>query len=442
MKQVFVTGIMLLMMNSAVHSQQSTITNIIPSSAPAFSVLGISPTEISKPNSWNALQASLYQNLVTSNGIGIPKDFAVEFTPYWLKDHPDFTYQNYMDKKSFGLRNLAVSIASAKVQYGKDSVQGMGFGFRLPLIAQSEIQRKTINQSMQDVIEAKRKKQRWQSEFVMFVTTFTSAKVSDFLDTIMKNLQHPVVPLELWKDNAAEIQSLYTDTLQKKFLTKGDDAYSADMGDILATVSEYFNVHNNTDAAEITDMIASALKQGSNLEISGALGMVFPTNDFNYSRVSRIALWSDYSFHFSKKGDLEGTAALRLIRDSGIDTIKASTNADAVFRFTYAIGTKQKFTVSAWGLLRYKTITSESMVINNVKYFTRSDDWDNKYGIDICYKLSDNIAFAYSFGKNYGKDIYTPQAGSNTLINYFNLFYSLNTKIQKNNQDQYLFKSF
>ena len=218
--------------------------------------------------------------------------------------------------------------------------------------------------------------------------------------------------------------------------------YAADMGDVLTTVSEYFNVHNKTIAAELTDKISSSLKQGSNLEVSGALGMVFPTNDFSYSRISRIAIWSDYSFHFSKKGNLEGTAALRLIRDSGIDTIKSATNADAIFRFTYSVGAKQKFTVSAWGLLRYKTIASESIVINNVKYFTRGDDWDNKYGIDICYKLSDNIAFAYSFGKNYGKDIYSSQTGSNTLINYLNLFYSLNTKIQKNNQDQYLFKSF
>ena len=419
---------------------QSNISSIVPSSAPAFTVLGISPVEISKPNNWNALQASLFQNFVSNDQLGIPKTFSLEFTPYWLKDRPNFTYKNYLDKKAFSLRNLSLSLASSKVPYGADTVQAMGFGFRLPVMTgngKSSIAE--MRKDLETFIDQKRAQStNWQSFFSYYLAAFdANATIAAFRDSINTNLSRKTK--EPFKSNSEAILSLYTNNIAPMLKGKDSVLYGT-MGDaIVDTASAYYNVLNTDIAKEVTDKISATLRDVSQLEFAGGLGLAFPTNDFTFSKATRASFWGNYSFNISTKGKIDGTVGLRYMHDFSIDTIKAGNNYDAIFRLNLAFGTKESFTISAWGVLRYKTSQSKSVVVNGETYYNRQTDADNKYGIDISYKLSDNVALSYSFGKGYGKDNFL---GNNGLINYLNLFYALSTKVQQAKNGDFGFKTF
>ncbi|MDR1680119.1 MAG: hypothetical protein LBR81_10170 [Prevotellaceae bacterium] len=69
----------------------------VPTS-PAFMLLDNTPVSIENPVSSKALVLSVLDAINTGNGF--PKDYAVEFTPFWFFEHPDMTAYKY-----FGFRS-------------------------------------------------------------------------------------------------------------------------------------------------------------------------------------------------------------------------------------------------------------------------------------------------------------------------------------------------
>ena len=419
-------------------SQQAEISSIIPSSAPAFTVLGISPTEISKPNSWNALQAAFYQNLASSDGAA-PKNFALEFSPYWLVSHPNFTYNNYLDQNGFSLRNLAFSVASARVPYSADTAQSIGFGFRLPITIGNK-KRTKIKSDLQTALTQVEAKLNWQSDFSYFIGSFNGATVGDFLTQITTNLATPPAGEVLWIKYKVEIGKLLSDTLITSLTPVKAQTYAANKVQIMTIVADYISNYNQPLAQATATTISTAIKEMSNWEISGALALAFPTDQFDYSKFSQAAIWTDYTMKFGEKSPIDGTAALRYVRTFETTVASASSNFDLIYRLNYAAGANQKFMISLWGVLRSKSNDLPKVVVNNVTYSAAKNTWDNKFGADISYKLSNNFALSYSLGKDY-KNPLGNIAGqtSNKLISFLNIFYSLNTKIQKTGKD-YTFK--
>ncbi len=69
-----------------------SLQDIQLSNAPAFSLLDISPASIQKPASTKAFTTSVLSNL----GNGIPQNYALEVTPFWLRKHVDLTTAKYI----------------------------------------------------------------------------------------------------------------------------------------------------------------------------------------------------------------------------------------------------------------------------------------------------------------------------------------------------------
>lgn len=72
--------------------------------SPAFTLLGISPTEIDRPNTPKAVAVSL-GGFARNGG-------AIEIAPYWLASHPDLTLAAYRDSAGQLVRNLSVSLGT------------------------------------------------------------------------------------------------------------------------------------------------------------------------------------------------------------------------------------------------------------------------------------------------------------------------------------------
>lgn len=91
----------------------SAASGIRTPDAPAFSLLGVSPTEIQKPTTPRDLAISLASFIGDDKTIVIPESLAVEVAPYWLKPHDQLTYAEYTKPGLPQLwRNLSLSLAT------------------------------------------------------------------------------------------------------------------------------------------------------------------------------------------------------------------------------------------------------------------------------------------------------------------------------------------
>jgi hypothetical protein len=106
--------------------------------APAFALLDAAPTTIDRPQSARALTLNLFSAL--REGEGLPRNYALDVTPFWLRSHPTLTFDDYYHPTLMQslARTFAVSVATTSTEAADPAVPGvtsLGFGVRA-LVAQ------------------------------------------------------------------------------------------------------------------------------------------------------------------------------------------------------------------------------------------------------------------------------------------------------------------
>lgn len=124
-------------------------------SSPAFVLMGIEPKSIERPKTPRAFALSAVQ--AAGESFGIPKNYAMEFAPFWLVAHPNLEFRPY-EKESLGatfLQTLSFSLATATATGSARTSVGLGMrallarggmpdSVRILLNAMSVIQRKIL----------------------------------------------------------------------------------------------------------------------------------------------------------------------------------------------------------------------------------------------------------------------------------------------------------
>jgi hypothetical protein len=89
--------------------------------SPAFTLLGVSPSAIDRPTTPKQLTASL-GGFLAEGGVAIPKNLAVEFSPYWLISHPTVTAEAYQGRGTLMqfLQNITISIGTSTAVRGDE----------------------------------------------------------------------------------------------------------------------------------------------------------------------------------------------------------------------------------------------------------------------------------------------------------------------------------
>ena len=109
-------------------AQSVTLEQLLPPSAPALVLLGIEPSSVQRPETPKALAATVLS--LASDRQALPKNIALEVTPYWLRPRPRFTFDDfYMNGRSRRetirltmMRSAAISLATAPRLIGQDTV--------------------------------------------------------------------------------------------------------------------------------------------------------------------------------------------------------------------------------------------------------------------------------------------------------------------------------
>ena len=120
------------------------ISELTVPTSPGFVLLDHAPATIEKPTTPKALGIDVL-NLFTKN------EGAIDVTPYWLLNHPKYTFQNWISETSPVLQTLNFSVAGAK----SDTGSYMAVGVRTQLLRiYSKKQRQAIDNKVQEIVMA------------------------------------------------------------------------------------------------------------------------------------------------------------------------------------------------------------------------------------------------------------------------------------------------
>lgn len=118
---------------------QLNISDLYTPSAPGFVLADIAPSSVEKPSTPRAFGVSLL-NLVQGG--------AMEVTPFWLTNHPNLTFEKFIQKKTPFLETFNVSIATFKT----DTINNVSAGFRAHLFRAYSAEKKKALLGIKDQI--------------------------------------------------------------------------------------------------------------------------------------------------------------------------------------------------------------------------------------------------------------------------------------------------
>ncbi len=113
-------------------------------STPAVVVLGTSPTSIERPDNPKAFIVNLATRIATDDGV--PTNYGVAVTPYWMRWHPRLTFDSYA-KPTFVqgvVRTLSLSLASSDWIVGQGTSK-QDFGSRIAVGLSSVLYQGRVN---------------------------------------------------------------------------------------------------------------------------------------------------------------------------------------------------------------------------------------------------------------------------------------------------------
>jgi hypothetical protein len=121
-----------------------TVEDLRPPLSPAFVVLGIEPASVQRPETPRAISTALLS--LASDPSGIPRNFAMEVAPFWLKSRPSFEFDSLYGAswRTTLMRSSSISIATTpRVRSGDTTGTSIGFGYRALLSSGRQSKRLT-----------------------------------------------------------------------------------------------------------------------------------------------------------------------------------------------------------------------------------------------------------------------------------------------------------
>jgi len=116
--------------------------------SPAFVLLGIAPTAVERPNTPADLAFSILNRAATLTGL--PRDVALEISPYWLVKHPRLNWEQDSTRTiaTSLLRTMTISVATADLGTDTRPISGLAVGLRAA-VASGRLSREAIDQLRQ-----------------------------------------------------------------------------------------------------------------------------------------------------------------------------------------------------------------------------------------------------------------------------------------------------
>lgn len=334
-------------------SDSLTLKDLEIPNSPGFILLDKTPTTIERPNSTKAFMLSALNSFTDNNGI--PKNYAVDFTPFWFFKHPKMTSYKYMgynkvkDRqnifKDFKKVSISFAFLTTTDSATKNQINNLSLGLRTNLLSV---------RSKKDIEDYKEANTKLIGELKK-------------IDSVIKLIPfpNPSDPINKYLEEKKAYDEKLTNYLTQKELEEKDI---------------------NNDLSDI-------LKRRAVFAIDGAIGYnnFFLDNNYSSSHFGRFGAWLtvNYSQILETNGNDKNYLNIYALGRYLSDGTKMENNKYVLQNF-YDFGGKLE--------LEFKNISIA------YEYIYRINDKKSTFrsnGI-LKYKISDQVFLNGAFGKNFG----------------------------------------
>ncbi|GEM_PF-5074944 len=404
----------LTMVIGCLDAQEVATTNLMELSTPsnpALTLMGVQPTEVTRPKSWNQLESSLINEFSgEGGGLAIPNDFGLEFMPYWLRSNPleKFRESDLTTNRSRPLQSLSVSLGSVNTERGDTVDSRIGFGLRTQIlsgkVAADDIN--AIKRYSQMIVT--RNMQGADLFSILAQVEDTKAQSYKELDTQVRDSIASLLPADQVKDALANWTSFYDLIIKGHKLS--DPLTSAEaQALVIAMEDSVAQSFNNTEVNAMADSIKNlkTARYGLIWEVAASTFLQFPTGDFEYSEIPKFGTWTTLTYRTkNQKFDFIGT--VRYIEDFQLE--KRTFNLDFGASLVCHVG---NLSFSGEYLQRYqqrqveRTVTEDGFDLK-----TNLSGYDYRATLNATYRVTKNVVVNYSFGKRFD---FSDQAQNNLV---------------------------
>jgi hypothetical protein len=410
---------------------QEKLNKLSTPTSPASSIMGLQPATVLSPKSYQALETALYSNFMNSEGKAVvPNDFALEFTPYWTKNH-SLSLEEYLYPK-IGLdqimRNSSFSIASTQNFILGDSTisNALAFGYRTTFYLPNSGDVKkvrgyvtTLKNSQSILIGIGTKAIR-----LIDRTDITTKKM--FLDTIKKTIVE-----EIGKYNTIEA----TQKISNQIINDAANLLEFNKDDPDSFLNAFYNlIDSKIDSETVFTEFEFYIKkrQGFSLDVAYAGLINFPTSNFEFSILPRHSFWLTPTYRF--KDEFSKLKIMGVLRYEWYNQnfYQMYFPQSAIYQNNTDLGLAisgefQKFSIQFEGVGRSSNseIPAGTDIAGN-KLFRKEKSKDFQYIGSFSYNLKEQIVLTYSIGNRFDP-IQNP---GNTLVSLLTLNFGFGSPIK------------
>lgn len=140
MKKTLLLCLALVAFHFIANAQEETklpaLNTIRTPNSPAFSILGVQPTSVERPNTPSDVTVAL--DNATEGFTKFPENFAIEFAPYWISKAPASLkwredIERHVDKSL--ARTFSASLATTSKKMNDKNLRGLAYGFRAMILS-------------------------------------------------------------------------------------------------------------------------------------------------------------------------------------------------------------------------------------------------------------------------------------------------------------------
>ena len=354
-----------------------TLADLRTPTSPAFTLLGIAPTDIERPTTPRAFAVSLLSALRDGDGSLLPRDFALEVAPYWLVQRPKLSFKEYSDPTSLQSLKQTFSLSVAATKGSKEEIAlvgdatNIGIGVRASPVA---------GHAPAKLVELTKGLRLAQTRALVIgelldasanPTAPVPAAIRTELDDLARaEVDDPVA----YKKMLKEIETILVAAL------------AADSPDAKARVAlQKMAVDANARMSKVALEIQAANQQrvGWVVDVAGGFVVRSLTVDTSNTEVTRGGLWASTGYSGT---NTHGMFLVRLLKNRA-DPTQAETTIDAGGKISHRI---DQLTLSGELLWRFdqsevkRSSTTERAVVN------------------IEYRVTEDVAITSTFGRDYG----------------------------------------
>ncbi len=389
------------------NAQDFDLTELKAPSSPAFTILGVQPTEIARPTTFDAFKANLFDNFSDENGFSVPQNLALEFSPYWLFNHKNLTFDKLLDPSLNSVwtnmaRNSSISIATMDIENQIDdevtsTSRRLGIGYRT-LIFSGSPSKKNKEKLQKALLELKEVRLTMVSAINLTQTLAVDPNYTDF-NAFLDSIPAEVEKLFKSKSLNSQVKERIRQIIEKDIVSPLREQNNTSPLDTQAKLLSYINstlvvqvltenkndIQSKSQAVETLIDLNNKNYKGFFLEFASAFTLDFSDNEFDNSSVPKWGFWLTPSYR-TENEKFEFLGVARFIKNDVIDNVETD-NFDIGAKLVFE---KDKLSFSGEFIQRFQ----------NIELMDDSKE-DLKAVLNIEYKLAKNILITYTFGEDF-----------------------------------------